>query len=59
MEIVVIPEKDDYWTTNPYIPEHHIFNELGMNRDRFLFIWMIIHFQMGVNDEEGSVTNNK
>ena len=55
MGIVVLPDKDDYWNTNPIIPDHHICNELGMNRDRFRFIWRHIHFdQDGENEDEGS-----
>ena len=54
MGIIVLPDKDDYWTTNPIIPEHHICNEMGMNRDRFRFIWRHIHFKTsdGNDDEE-------
>jgi len=55
MGIVVLPDKDDYWTTNPIMPEHHICNEMGMNRDRFRFIWRHIHFEKdGANEDEGS-----
>ena len=61
MGIVVLPDKDDYWNTNPIIPEHHIFDEMGTNRDRFIFIWRHIHFDQddGTEDEGSEVENNE
>ena len=35
--IVSLPAKEDYWSSERYMPHHPIVNELGMTRDRFNF----------------------
>ena len=42
--LVKLPSKRDYWNrSSNYMPIHPIAKELGMNRDRFLFLWRHIH----------------
>ena len=43
MEISRLPSKRDYWTTKEWMPYHPLVHELGMTRDRFLFIWRHFH----------------
>ena len=43
MGISKLPSKRDYWTTKQWMPYHPLVHELGMTRDRFLFIWRHFH----------------
>ena len=43
MGISRLPSKKDYWTTKEWMPYHPLVHELGMTRDRFLFIWRHFH----------------
>lgn len=55
--IVWLPAKRDYWTTNPYMPYHEITHELGMNRNRFEFMWR--HFHINVPEEDDELEGDK
>lgn len=46
--IVRLPCKRDYWSANPYMPEHRIASELGMTRERYEFMWR--HFHVSTPD---------
>ena len=42
--MVRLPSKRDYWNhSSRYMPTHSICSELGMTRDRFMFLWRHIH----------------
>mgnify|MGYP003324008950 FL=1 len=43
MGIARLPCKRDYWSTKKWMPYHPLVHELGMTRNRFLFIWRHFH----------------
>ena len=52
MGIVRLPDtKEDYWSTEKWMPEHPICIENGMTRNRFRFIWR--HFHVSHQSETG------
>ena len=51
--IVRLPSKRDYWSVDEYMPKHKVVNALGMNRERFAFIWRHVKItKLAVGDEE-------
>ena len=61
--IVRLPSKRDYWSSDEYMPQHKVCDALGMNRDRFEFIWR--HFKVSKpvtedheNDDQIDLDNN-
>eukprot|EP00957_Ditylum_brightwellii_P074581 5667273-Ditylum_brightwellii.AAC.1 len=56
MGLVRLPSMRDYWSTDPYMPQHRVMKELGMTRNCFLFMWHNIHVyneeDMGVQSEQ-------
>ena len=52
MGIVRLPDtKDDYWSSEKWMPEHPLCVEHGMTRNRFRFIWRHFH----VNHDSATV----
>eukprot|EP00957_Ditylum_brightwellii_P046772 3549745-Ditylum_brightwellii.AAC.1 len=43
MGLVCLPSLRDYWSTDHYMPQHRVVEELGMTRDHFLFMWCNFH----------------
>eukprot|EP00957_Ditylum_brightwellii_P014162 1066653-Ditylum_brightwellii.AAC.1 len=48
--LVRLPSMRAYWSTDPYMPQHGVMEELGMTRDCFLFMWRNFH----VYNKEGT-----
>ena len=52
MGVIRLPEKDDYWSTEPLMPVHELCHQHGMTRNRFRFLWRHIHLSVVQNTEE-------
>lgn len=56
--ICKLPCKDDYWSTEHYMPKHSIEQELGMTKGRFQFMWRHFHVYVPTNmHDEDDVLN--
>ena len=58
MGIVKLPDKDDYWSNDKWMPEHPVCNEFNMTRNRFRFIWRHIHVNHTNDDLEDDVVDD-
>ena len=47
--ICYLPQKEDYWDTEHYMPPHNIAHKLGMSMKCFQFMWR--HFHVYVPDD--------
>lgn len=47
--ICCLPQKEDYWDTEHYMPTHSIVHELGMSMKCFQFMWR--HFHVYLPDD--------
>ena len=54
--IVKLPSKTDYWSADPYMPQHTIARDLDMSRARFEFIWR--HFHLNCKEDLPSATDD-
>ena len=52
MGVVRLPSKDDYWSTNKWMPSHPICTKFGMHRMRFKFLWRHLHVECDDEDND-------
>ncbi len=56
-----MPDKDDYWSNERWLPLHEVCTVNGMTRNRFRFIWRNFHLNheedSGIGDNDNSDSN--
>ena len=61
MGLVRMPDKDDYWSNERWLPLHEVCTVNGMTRNRFRFIWRNFHLNheedSGIGDNDNSDSN--